>query len=238
MNESVFDNVDTGGDFDAATAPKKELSPARQRAIQKMQEGKRLANDKKRKEQNRNRADQRVHTAAGHEAPHDENLEQLGADISDAEFENEVTEWARPSDLDTPPPRPGYVQRWIRIRLGTVRDTARLRRSMREGWRPVKASSAIPGHSLPIIQHDSLGDGDYIGAEDLILMEMPTKVAAQREAFYKQKKARQTGAVERQVKGVHSEDHIGFGPIRARSHSRTRLGGGQARNVAPADDEL
>ena len=96
---------------------------------------------------------------------------------------------------------------------------------MREGWRPVKASS-LTSLSLPIIQHDSLGEGDYIGAEDLILMEMPERVARQRERFYKRKQARQTGAVERQVKGVHSESHIGFGPISNRgTHSRVKVSG-------------
>ncbi len=108
---------------------------------------------------------------------------------------------------------------------------------MREGWRPVKAS-AIGGLSLPIIQHDSLGEADYVGAEDLILMEMPERVARQRDRFYKRKQARQTGAVERQVKGVHSPDHIGFGNIRSTSHSRVKLSGGQARQVQAADDDF
>ena len=108
---------------------------------------------------------------------------------------------------------------------------------MREGWRPVKAS-AIGGLSLPIIQHDSLGDGDYIGAEDLILMEMPERVAQQRMRFYKRKQARQTGAVERQVKGVHSEDHLGFGNIRRSGHSKVRVASGTARQVEAADDDF
>ncbi len=108
---------------------------------------------------------------------------------------------------------------------------------MREGWRPVKASAGLD-HSLPIIQHDSLGEGDYIGAEDLILMEMPERVARQRDRFYKRKQARQTGAVERQIKGVHSPEHIGFGNIRSQSHSRVKVSGGQARQVEAADDDF
>lgn len=243
--DSVFDiDVDDDQEFDSSVAEtpaeKPARTPAQIAATQKMQEGRRKALEKRKAEKQgqRNTGDQMVHPAAGgHEAPHDENTDAAAAADYTADLDNEVTEWVRPSDLEAPPARPGMVQRWIRIRLGNVRDTARLRKAMREGWRPVKAS-AMGGLSLPIIQHDSLGDGDYIGAEDLILMEMPERVARQRERFYKRKQARQTGAVERQVKGVHSEEHIGFGDIRSRSHSRVKVSGGRARQVEAADDDF
>lgn len=244
QGDSVFDvDVDAPEEeFDpqVAETAKPERTPAQKAAVEKMQAGRRAALERRTTEKTgqRNTGDQKVHAAgSGHEAPHDENTETAFADDYVADLDNEVTEWIRPSDLEAPPARPGMVQRWIRIRLGNVRDTARLRKAMREGWRPVKAS-AIGGLSLPIIQHDSLGDGDYIGAEDLILMEMPERVAQQRHRFYKRKQARQTGAVERQVKGVHSDDHIGFGDIRSRSHSRVRVAQGTARNVEAADDDF
>jgi len=246
QGDSVFDvDVDSSEEeFDPqaaeASAEKKARTPAQEAAVEKMQKGRRDALERRKAEKTgqRNTGDQMVHAAgSGHEAPHDENTDSAAAADYTADLDNEVTEWCRPSDLEAPPARGGYVQRWIRIRLGNVRDTARLRKAMREGWRPVKAS-AIGGLSLPIIQHDSLGDGDYIGAEDLILMEMPERVAQQRHRFYKRKQARQTGAVERQVKGVHSDDHIGFGDIRSRSHSRVRVAQGTARNVEAADDDF
>ena len=244
QGDSVFDvDVDSPEEeFDpkAAEAAKPERTPAQVAAVEKMQKGRRDALERRKAEKTgqRNTGDQMVHAAgSGHEAPHDENTDSAAASDYTADLDNEVTEWCRPSDLEAPPARGGYVQRWIRIRLGNVRDTARLRKAMREGWRPVKAS-AIGGLSLPIIQHDSLGDGDYIGAEDLILMEMPERIAQQRERFYKRKQARQTGAVERQIKGVHSDDHLGFGNIRSTSRSRVRVSGGQARQVAAADDDF
>ena len=243
---SVFDvDVDDNDEFDPTVpeppSEKKELSDAKKRAIEAMQAGKRKADAKRKakKQGQRNTGDQRVHaTGSGHESPHDENTGTAVEADFESDLDNEVTEWVRPSDLEAPPARPGYVQRWIRIRLGTVRDTARLRKAMREGWRPVKAS-AMGGLSLPIIQHDSLGEADYIGAEDLILMEMPERVARQRDRFYKRKQGRQTGAVERQVKGVHSESHIGFGAISSKgTHSRVKVSAGQARQVTAADDDF
>ena len=241
------DNAAAEPEFDP-TAPdpqdKKPLSPARQAAIEKMQAGKRAALERKRQEReaagDRNRGDQRVHETAGHGAVHDENLEMTATEVGEYDIDNEVTEWVRPSELEAPPARPGFVQRWIRIRLGQNRDTARLRKAMREGWRPVKASSMghVADHSLPIIQHDSLGEGDYIGAEDLLLCEMPERVNRQRLAFYKRKQARQTGAVERQIKGVHRDEHIGFGSVRMKNVSTVRRGQGVARAVSPAEDDM
>ena len=234
------------GDFTPAKgdgAEGKPLSPARIRAIEKMQAGKKAALERKRQEKtasaDRNRGDQAIHPTAGDGAVHDENLDAAATEAFEIDGDSEVLEWIRPSELDAPPARPGFVQRWIRIRLGTTRDTARLRKAMREGWRPVKASSqARTDHSLPIIQHDQLGDGDYIGAEDLILMEMPERINRQRMAFYKRRQARQTGAIERQVKGVHRDEHLGFGSIAHKNVSSVRRGPGVARQVAPADDEI
>lgn len=243
--ESVFDvDLDDDAEFDPqaaeTTSQKKERTPAQQASDRRLGESakRRALESRKAKQGQRNTGDQMVHGAgSGHEAPHDENTDTAFSDEYVADLDNEVTEWIRPSNLEAPPARAGMVQRWIRIRLGNVRDTARLRKAQREGWRAVKAS-AMGALSLPIIQHDSLGDGDYIGAEDLILMEMPERVAQQRQRFYKRKQARQTGAVERQVRGVHSDEHIGFGNIRSRSHSSVRVRAGQARQVEAEDDDF
>lgn len=186
----------------------------------------------------RNRGEQRVHPTSGHGAVHDENTEGLADEAHQLERDNEVTEWVRPSELSVPPEarRPGFVVRWIRTGLNSARDIANLRRKRNEGWRPVKASAVKAEHSLPIIQHDALGDGDYIGAQDLILMEMPVAVNRQRMRFYHDAQVRQSGAIERQVKGVHSESHIGFGAIRRKNVSTIRRGT-RERQVGVADDE-
>lgn len=225
---SIFETGADGETFDPHKAPKQKRTPAQQAALKKAQQVRREKIEAAKKDKAssaKNTGDQTVHVAA-HEAVHDESTESLTADMYDIETDNEVTEWRRPSNLDAPPARPGYVNRWIRIRFSDGRDNARLRKAMHEGWRPVKASSAeVQGNSLPSIQHDQLGDGDYIGAEDLILMEMPETVNAQRTAFYQQKKRKMTGAVDRQVRGVHEAHHEGFGDIQNKSTSRVRRTG-------------
>jgi len=228
MTDSIFDDGTSEEGFDPKKAAKAKRTPAQMAALKKAQEARKAKAAAKRRDKissAKNSGDQTVHPAA-HEAVHDENTESLTADMYDIDAENEVTEWRRPSNLDAPPARPGYVNRWIRIRFSDGRDNARLRKAMHEGWRPVRASaSEVQGHSLPSIQHDQLGDGDYIGAEDLILMEMPERVHAQRQEFYRQKKQRMTGSTERQVRGVHDPSHEGFGAIQVKNTSKVRRTG-------------
>ena len=164
---------------------------------------------------------------------HDENTDRDMDDLYDPEADNEATEWRRHSDLDAPDPRKGYVNRFIRIRLGTVRDTARLRNAIREGWRPVKASS-LSDRSLPTINIDQYGD--VIGVEDLILCEMPKHIHQQRMKFYRAKQRRQNEAIERQLKGVSREDVGGFGPIVPTRHTQVTVAAPQ-RTVEVADDD-
>ena len=166
------------------------------------------------------------------EKVHDENTERDTDDLYATEGENEVTEWRRHSDLDAPPARDGYVNRFIRIRLGTVRDTARLSNALREGWKPVKASS-VDRRSLPTINIDQWGD--VIGVEDLILCEMREEVHAQRKKFFADKQRRQNQAIERQLKGVSREDVSGFGPITSTRHSHVTVA--PTRRVEVADDD-
>lgn len=161
-----------------------------------------------------------------------ENMDREMDDLYDTEADNEIQDWKRHSDLDAPPAREGYVHRFIRIRLGSVKDTARLRNAIREGWRPVKASS-FSDRSLPTTSIDQFGE--VIGVEDLILCEMPERMHKQRKKFYRAKQQRQNAAIERQLKGVSKEDVSGFGPIQATRH--TSVTAAPARRVEVADDD-
>ena len=176
----------------------------------------------------KNDPEQLVH---GKDKVHDENTERVTDDLYDTEADNEVLEWRRHSDLEAPPARPGYVNRFIRVRLGTVRDTARLRNALREGWRPVKASS-VSDRSLPTTSLDQFGE--VIGVEDLILCEMPVRTHKQRQKFYQAKQRRQNEAIERQLKGVSRERGDGFGPITA---TRRTTVTSAPRTVEVADDD-
>ena len=187
------------------------------------------------KGKDRNVPEQEVHDEGEAEhLAHEENTDREMDAIYNTDDDNEVIEWKRHSDLDAPPARAGYVNRFIRIRLGTVRDTARLRNAMREGWRPVLKSS-VSDRSLPAVHLENVGD--VIGVEDLILCEMPERAYKSRKKFFRDKLARQNAAIERQLRNVSRTDTPGFGPIQQqRSTSVTRAPARQ--NVEVADDEI
>jgi hypothetical protein len=206
-----------------ATDPKEQARIAAEKRRTAATQGKKVSGVEK------NAPEQVVH---GDDKVHEENTERVTDDLYDTEGDNEIQEWRRYSDLDAPPARDGYVNRFIRIRLGTVRDTARLRNAIREGWRPVKAS-AVPDRSLPTTSLDQYGD--VIGVEDLILCEMPIHLHKQRMKFFRDKQRRQNQAIERQLKGVSREDVSGFGPITATRHSSVTAA--PPRRVEVADDD-
>lgn len=182
----------------------------------------------------RNQPGQAVHQEGEQmHAAHEENSPEEISDLYDVDGrENEIVEWRRHSDLDAPPAREGYVNRFVRIRLGTVRDTARLRNALREGWRPVLRES-VNDRTLPSIHLEQFGD--VIGVEDLLLCEMPEHAYKKRQKFFSDKKQRQNAAIERQLRAQSQEGATGFGPIeQQRASSVTN----RPRNVQVADDEV
>lgn len=104
--------------------------------------------------------------------------------------------WVRPAALQAPPPRPGYTQRWIRIRLGNTEDVNNSSRKFREGWLPRRPSTVAKSDLPPTSSHPRLGS--VIGVEDLILCEMPISKAKQRNAFYRQR-------IDRMVAGINND---------------------------------
>jgi hypothetical protein len=109
-------------------------------------------------------------------------------------------EWTRPSELEAPEPRPGYTQRWVRVRLGNEEDARNSMRKIREGWLPRSLDSCPEGYAPPTFLHSRLGN--VIGVEDLILCEMPIKKAAQRNAHFMAKRDRMLEGIENDLRNV------------------------------------
>lgn len=121
--------------------------------------------------------------------------QSMGFEVPTAE-----AEWTRPSELEAPEPRPGYTQRWVRIKLGTEDDARNSMRKFREGWLPRPLDSCPEGYVPPTFLHSRLGN--VIGVEDLILCEMPIKKALQRNAHYEAKKNRMIEGIENDLRNV------------------------------------
>lgn len=139
-----------------------------------------------------------------HEVDHSHGSTDHGAAEAHDTPREEHLDWRRPSMLEAPPPRPGYVQRWIRSAIGASADPKNVSQRFREGWKPRAASTVPRGYTPPTIMHGQFGE--VIGVEGNILCEMPIRMAQQREAFYRKKALQQTQAVEQDVHKVERPD--------------------------------
>lgn len=130
------------------------------------------------------------------------NLQGAEHDVAEAQAvpREEQGSWSRPHDLDAPPPRDGFTQRWIRVRLGNDKDPKNSNRKFREGWRPRSIDSIPRGYSPPTMIHGTWGD--VIGVEDLVLCEMPVKMARQRNKFYEDKRDRMLHGIDEDLHRV------------------------------------
>lgn len=105
--------------------------------------------------------------------------------------------WVRPSSLEAPPARPGFVQRWIRIGSMGQDDPTNTARKFREGWKPRPASSIPANWHSPTVMHGKWAG--CIGVEGMLLCEMPQKMVDKRNAHYKAKTDLTTESIESEL---------------------------------------
>ena len=98
-------------------------------------------------------------------------LNAVEGGVPNVNFEDDS--WERKTDLDlaTPKPRPGYVQRWVRIKDIEGRpDNANKAQAFQEGWRPRLADTVPPDEHVPVYDDHRLG-GIIVFADQLLLCE-------------------------------------------------------------------
>lgn len=112
---------------------------------------------------------------------------------------NADADWRRSSTLDAPVARQGFTQMWIRVEADGKPDGRNYSRKYREGWRPRDPATVPEGFSPPTIRH---GNQTVIGAQGMILCEMPNNLAAKRRLYVKERTDRQMQAVEQNLMRV------------------------------------
>lgn len=131
-------------------------------------------------------------------------------------------DWEPPGLLDASlmPPRPGYVQRWVRTKLNGNDDVANIGRKYNQGWRPRAAASVPKGVYAPKLVHDGQA---VIGMEGMILMERPEKMHAAHARRNQNMAASQMQAVDKDLFRVHTPG-TGFGQPHKSGQSRVTKG--------------
>lgn len=153
-----------------------------------------------------------THESASTEADDDHKLDRDPSDL----------DWERPSNMDAPPPNPGYVQRWVRVAMRNEPDQMNWMKSLREGWRPRRASTVPDGYFAPTVKHSEYGD--VVGVPGMILCEMPKRKSDQRDAYYEEQFNRQRETLE-DLKEKAARDGVAlFGGHKKEVHVGRRKG--------------
>lgn len=124
--------------------------------------------------------------------------------------------WVRPTSLEAPEPRPGFVQRWIRVGVMGTDDPTNTARKFREGWKPRPASSVPASYHAPTIAHGKWAG--CIGVEGMLLCEMPKSIRDKRAAHYQGKTDLVTDTI---AKELQAQSHKAM-PISQERSSETR----------------
>jgi hypothetical protein len=125
--------------------------------------------------------------------------------------------WVRPTSLEAPPARKGFVQRWIRVGSMGQDDPTNTARKFREGWKPRPASSVPASWHSPTISHGKWAG--CIGVEGSLLCEMPEKMVKKRNDHYRAKTDATTAGIEGELQ-KHSRADM---PITQERKTSTRM---------------
>lgn len=164
---------------------------------------------------------------AAREREHVSRVDEL-ADERATHRERPVAPWIRPSSLAAPDPRPGMVQRWIRVSVRGEEDPRNVNMRSREGWTP-RPIDTVPEDFIFAASRGALKGGHFV-VDDLMLCEMPKEIYEQRATYYQQLSERQMQAVETDLDRAQSGQPISI----QRSHKSSATTPG--RRVEAADD--
>ncbi len=135
---------------------------------------------------------------------HDSRVDELSEERATHQ-DQPLGPWVRPSSLDAPEPRPGMVQRWVRISMRGVDDPRNVNLRMREGWKP-RPVETVPEEFRVLAERVEHQTGRLI-VDDLMLCEMPEGIYAQRKAYYEQLTRDQMAAVEHDLEDTEVPGH-------------------------------
>lgn len=142
-------------------------------------------------------------TSHGVDHDHDARVDEQSA--YDATHLEEPEQWIRPSSLEAPEAREGMTQRWVRHSFRGEADPKNLNRKYREGWR-FRDPKTLPEDWQIFAVHANKKEG-YIQVDDLVLMEIPTKVLKKREEAMNRQTAMQMNAVNNDLERAQVAGH-------------------------------
>lgn len=124
--------------------------------------------------------------------------------------------WQPPSQLQTPPPRPGIKYRWVRRLIRNEEDVKNVMGRLRQGYEPVQSTEIDE-------TFDKITEGRHSGTVavgDLMLMEVPEEIVEQRTKYFDDLTDRLQSAVDQELMRNNSR----VMPIEKESKTETEFG--------------
>lgn len=162
-------------------------------------------------------------------AVHNDTIHEMRDDRTEPVHETEDEPWVNPASLPYIKPRPGMVQRYIRVAIRGETDATNTARKFREGWVPRRADS-VPGR-VPVPKVEGGKYAGCIGVEGMILCEMPIARNDARNAYFAKRNKMQSDAVDKRLAEESAHKSTAFGPVQQQKESKF------VREVAIAADE-
>lgn len=129
-----------------------------------------------------------------------------------------------------PDPRPGFVQRWVRIDIHSQADNANVMKRFAEGWRP-RPADTVPDAEACGYSVMSRSGTNVIVDRDRILCEMPVERAEKRAQVVEMSTRRMNRAIEQDI-----HKHIPANQLSLNTR-KTAVTTGKPRTPVVADDE-
>lgn len=144
--------------------------------------------------------------------------------------ESSEWDWAQPTNLSAPDPRPGYRQHWIRVDEKDT-DLQNYQKAQRAGWTPRRADT-VPAEwgEIPSVKGGKFEGFIYVRGN--VLCEMPEERAQQRDRFIRARIDRQTETIERDV-----HKYVPEGTLQETRTSKVAVGSRTGPRVPPVADE-
>jgi hypothetical protein len=142
--------------------------------------------------------------------------------------------WQRPSSLPGLPNPPGYELLWARKDNQARGDNVHLMELLQEGWEFARRSD-FPGRILPT---QSFQDhGEIIGNGSTVLLKMPERLVAERNAHYNKQRDEAANAIRRPNPGMSNHKSMPIVEDKMVEDSGFVRTGARRRQAQPAADD-
>lgn len=132
--------------------------------------------------------------------------------------------WREPTNLDAPPPRPGFRQKWVRVQNRNELDGINWNTRLRQGWTPRDPKTVPDANGFyPVANHNNQSVIQVAGS---VLCEMPIQKVKAREAWVQQQNRRLEESINVETEKVSAAGvRQGLSPIVREDKIDTTVGG-------------